>query len=106
MTTRIISLLYLNKGTPIPMKELASRCELPERVLRKHIEQIRNENLIEGYVLISSDKGYSLSNDSDEINAFLRRYLGMAFSQIKTAQNAKAFLSANQVGQIKLDLTF
>lgn len=90
----------------ISMARLSWLVECNERVLRKLIEEIRRNDLATGYVLISSDKGYCLSNNADEINAFLNRYLGMAFSQIKTAQHAKKFLSDQQNKEIQLQLNF
>lgn len=79
---------------------------ITERQLRKLVEEIREQDLAKGYVLISSDKGYKLSNDADEINAWLNRYLGAAFTQINVAKQAKRFLSEQQVKgiQTKLEL--
>lgn len=85
---------------------LAMCCDVSERQLRKLVEQIRNENLADGFVLCSDESGYWLSNNADEINSFLHRYLGAAFSQIKTAQVAKKFLSEQQTKDIQMELKF
>lgn len=81
-------------------------CNCNERQLRKLIEQIREQDLATGYVLVSSDKGYKLTKDANEIESFLNRYLGAAFTQIKVAKAAKKFLTRQQVDliQTKLEL--
>lgn len=106
MTNRIISLLYLNRGKHLPADELSILCDISERALRKYVEQIRNENLIDGFVLCSDESGYWISDNADEINSFLRKYLGAAFTTIKTAQSAKKFLSEQQTKEIQLALNF
>lgn len=79
---------------------------ITERQLRKLVEEIREQDLAKGYVLISSDKGYKLSNNPEEIEAFLNRYLSSAFTMIRVAKTAKKFLSEKQVKgiQTKLEL--
>lgn len=85
---------------------LSFTCEISERQLRKLIEQIREQDLAKGYVLISSQHGYKLSNDPEEIEAFLNRYLSGAFTMIRVAKQAKMFLSEKQLQgiQTKLEL--
>lgn len=102
----ILSDIKVLSGTFIDATNLSHYCECNERQLRKLIEQIRANDLVTGYVLISSDKGYKLSNDADEIGLFLNRYLSAAFTQIKVAQVAKKFLSDQQSKDIQLNLNF
>jgi hypothetical protein len=104
-TTTVISLLCAFR-TPIKMAELAIKANVSQRFLRLIIADIRENNLIEGYVLCSSDDGYFLSNDADTINQFLNRYLSYAFSMIKTSKAAKAFISEQHTKDIQLNLQF
>jgi len=104
-TTTVISLLCAFR-TPIKMAELAIKANVSQRVLRLIIADIRENNLIDGYVLCSSDEGYFLSNDADTINQFLNRYLSYAYTIIRVAKTAKVFLSENDVNKIQLQLNF
>jgi len=104
-TTNVISLLCAFR-TPIKMAELAIKANVSQRLLRLIIADIRENNMIDGYVLCSSDEGYFLSNDADTINQFLNRYLSYAFSMIKTSKAAKAFISEQQTKDIQLNLQF
>jgi chromosome segregation and condensation protein ScpB len=105
-TEKIIEILTLFKRTNlfVPAKYLTSRIDANERQLRKLVEQIRTEDLAKGYVLISSDKGYKLSNNPEEISQFLNRYLSAAYTQIKVAKSAKRFLTEQQTQEIQLKL--
>jgi len=86
--------------------ELSYYLETTERNVRALVEEIRREGLVEDYCLLSSDDGYYLSADQDEINRFLNAYLAHAFSRIKTANTMKKFLSEQQVKEIQIELEF
>ena len=103
---KVITVLFAFKHTTIGAEMLSDLVACNERTLRKLIEQIREQDLATGYVLVSSDKGYKLTKDANEIEAFLNRYLGAAFTQIKVAKAAKKFLTRQQVDliQTKLEL--
>lgn len=103
--TTVISLLYAHSA-PIKMWELAMRAKVTERKLRLIIAEIRERNLIDGYVLVSSDDGYWISNNPDEINQWLQRYLSYAFSMLKTSKAAKAFITENDAKEIQYQLQF
>lgn len=108
-TERVIEILKEQKlftECPLSAKLLSDNAECNERQLRKLVEEIRANDLATGYVLISSNEGYKLSNDADEIGLFLNRYLSAAFTQIKVAQVAKKFLSDQQSKDIQLNLNF
>lgn len=110
MTTELVIEILISRldfyEKPISAKWLSNQCYCTERQLRKLIEEIREQDLVKGYVLISSQSGYKLSNDPEEIEAFLNRYLSGAFTMIRVAKTAKKFLSEQQVKgiQTKLDL--
>jgi hypothetical protein len=103
--TTVISILYAN-SEPIRMNDLAIKAKVTERKLRLIIAEIREKNLIEGYVLCSDDSGYWISNDADEINQWLSRYLSYAFSMIKTSKAAKEFITEQQAKDIQYQLQF
>jgi len=107
-TERVIEILNVTLYTNIAMSafNLAYYCNCTERQLRKLCEEIREKDLAKDYVLISSDKGYKLSNDAEEIETFLNRYLSSAFTMIRVARTAKRFLSEQQITgiQTKLEL--
>lgn len=104
-TQTVIDIL-LGLEHPIKMSDLAMRARVTERKLRLIIADIRQENLIDGYVLCSDDCGYWISNDAHEINQWLSRYLSYAFTMIATSKAAKAFLTEQQTKEIQLQLTF
>ena len=103
--TSVISILYSN-NEPIRMTDLAFKAQISERKLRLIIAEIRERNFIEGYVLCSDDSGYWISNDADEINQWLSRYLSYAFSMIKTSKAAKKFITEQQAKDIQYQLQF
>lgn len=107
MTTKnVLTVLHAFKHTTISAHSLSELVYCNERQLRKLVEEIREQDLAKCYVLISSQSGYKLSNDPEEIEAFLNRYLSSAFTMIRVAKTAKKFLSEQQVKgiQTKLDL--
>lgn len=104
-TKTVISILF-ELSRPIKMWELAMRAKVTERKLRLIIADIRENNLIDGYVLCSDDCGYWISNDADEINGWLARYLSYAYSIIAVARCAKSFLSEQHKKDIQLSLNF
>lgn len=104
-TKTVISILF-ELSRPIKMWELAMRAKVTERKLRLIIADIRENNLIDGYVLCSDDCGYWISNDADEINGWLSRYLSYAFTMIKVSKTAKNFLSEQQTKDIQYQLQF
>ena len=108
MTNRLISLLTTAKlsNRKLSAEDISIVLNISNRSIRFLVEQIRREDLVDGYVLVSSDEGYYLSNDSKEIERFLSRYLSAAYSVIKTAKQCKKFLNEKQVGQIQGELIF
>lgn len=106
MTTERVIDIIGNIGGYVSAGVLSCYAQCTERQLRKLVEEIREKDLAKGYVLISSDKGYKLSNNPEEIETFLNRYLSSAFTMIKVAKSAKRFLSEQQVKgiQTKLEL--
>ena len=108
-TERVIECIktFTNQSTEfLSAKFIAYNLYITERQLRKLCEEIRENDLAKGYVLISGNDGYKLSNDAEEINAWLNRYLGAAFTQINVAKQAKRFLNEKQLQgiQTKLEL--
>jgi len=106
-TERVIE--ELNELKSFPMTSMSAhllsiRVGVTERQLRKLVEQIRTNDLAKGYVLISSDSGYKLSNDSEEIGRWVNRHLAHAFSQVKTVGNAKQFIAQSKQDEIQLKL--
>lgn len=108
MTGKLISLLTTAKlsNRKLSAEDICFALNLSDRSLRFLVEQIRRDDLVDGYVLVSSDEGYYLSNDSKEIERFLARYLSAAYSVIKTAKQCKRYLDEKQVGQIQGELQF
>ncbi len=109
MTTQtVISALQdsIESNLFIPAKFLEQRTGCNERRLRKLVELIRREDLATGYILISSDLGYKLSNDSTEIETWVRLYLSECFTRIKTVKAAKKFLKQEVSSQLSLELNF
>ncbi|CAB4183601.1 hypothetical protein UFOVP1106_19 [uncultured Caudovirales phage] len=101
----VISLLYSNRQ-PIKMSDLSFKAKVSERALRLIIADIRENNLLDGYVLCSDDSGYYISNDSEVITQWLNRYLSYAYTMIKTSKAAKAFISEKDAKEIQLLLNF
>ena len=104
-TTTVISLLYAHSA-PIKMDLLAAKANVSQRKLRLIIADIRENNLLDGYVLCSDDSGYYISNDSEVITQWLNRYLSYAYTMIKTSKAAKAFISEKDANEIQLLLNF
>lgn len=105
-TKGVIKLLTPRKQKKyaIHMELLAYKLNTTTRQVRLAIEEIRRENLIKNYFIVSDlESGYYLSKNQADIENWLNHYLGRAFSLIKTAKHAKKFVKVSKF-QTKLKL--
>ena len=85
--TKISDYLMTGRDNAIPMTDLASILNLPERAVRREILEAR----LRGELIVSNEQGYFLSTDPDD----LREYIIKKKAYIKTASAAlKPFINA------------
>jgi hypothetical protein len=77
----------------ISMDSIAFIFNTNTRQIRAEIEELRRNNPFGESYLVSSDLGYWISDDKEEIEKFLHRFLGVAYSMLKTAKPAIKLLN-------------
>lgn len=90
----------------ISMDSLAEVFQTNTRKIRSEIEILRQQVPIEGFCLVSHNEGYWLTQDTTEIKAFLKRYLGTAASQFKTAKQTIKQLNRTEQAEIQAQFDF
>ena len=85
--SKISDFLMTGRDNAIPMADLASMLNLPERAVRREILEAR----LRGELILANEQGYFLSTDPDD----LREYVIKKKAFIKTASAAlKPFIKA------------
>ena len=91
--SKISDFLSVGKDNALPLMDLSARTQLSERAVQKEILESR----LRGELIISSDEGYYLPSDLDE----LRDYVIRKKATIKTTAAAlQPFIKALKEGLI------
>lgn len=89
---RLLSVLGYGEDKAMTRGALCALLGLPDRAVRKLIEEARREETEDGPFIVTADKGYFLAADADEIERHYRGEYSRAMAILVRTKGERKFL--------------